>query len=803
MPVTVPPSGRRESVPATTTPITTPAATPPVPPRRQPLQLALILVAAFMVVLDFSIVNVALPSIERELRMPADAVQWIVTGYAISFGGLLILGGRAADLFGRRRMFVAGLVAFSLASLAGGLAKDTALLIAARVVQGAGAAVVAPAALSLITTGFPEGPERTRAIGLYGAVSSVGFVAGQVLGGVLVQLTSWRAVFLVNVPVGLIAAALSPAVLGAAKASAAKASAAKASAAKASVATASAAGARAARVARRLDVRGALLITSAVTLLVLAVSQGVVLGWTSPLVIAAAVVAAVATAAFVRAEARHPEPLIRPALLHRRGLRDGTTLAFLLGLWNGGEMLVLSLYLQQVLHESPLFTGLVIAPQGVVGFVAGVFGPRLAGRIGVRRLLVLTAAAAAAGFLVLTQLPAAGYSPVLFVVTLIGFGTAGTALGSTVLASRGMADSDQGLVGGMINTSRQIGAAVGAALLPAVAEAVSRGGGVSGDRAAMFTAALAALAATVVAWRAARPVPVRAAGLSRTARVIRPALSSRTPYSTVEGRVGCGKEGSMGFEHILVERSGDFATITMNRPQRRNALSLAHMRELITAFGDVGNSDALGIVLAGAGPVFSSGHDLSEVAAGDLPQIRSLLTTCTELMTLMQAVPQPVVARVHGLATAAGCQLVATADLAVASEDAGFAAPGGKGGWFCHTPMVAIARNVGRKRAAELAMSGDVIDAHTALDWGLVNRVVPAAQLDSAVQDLLDRVTKGSAESKGIGKQALYAQIDLDQPKAYAYAVEVMAATSQLPEAREWMQAFLEKRKPNWDRGRP
>ncbi len=175
-----------------------------------------------MVVLDFSIVNVALPSIERELGMAADAVQWVVTGYAIAFGGLLILGGRAADLFGRRRMFVAGLVAFSLASLAGGLAQDPVLLIAARVVQGAGAAIVAPAALSLITTGFPEGPERTRAIGLYGAVSSVGFVAGQVLGGVLVQFTSWRAVFLVNVPVGLIAAALSPAILGAAKTATAK-----------------------------------------------------------------------------------------------------------------------------------------------------------------------------------------------------------------------------------------------------------------------------------------------------------------------------------------------------------------------------------------------------------------------------------------------------------------------------------------------------------------------------------------------------------------------------------------------------
>src|SRR5215469_725604 len=236
----------------------------------------------------------------------------------------------------------------------------------------------------------------------------------------------------------------------------------------------------------------------------------------------------------------------------------------------------------------------------------------------------------------------------------------------------------------------------------------------------------------------------------------------------------------MAFEHILVERSGEFATITMNRPQRRNALSADHMRELITAFSELGSSDALGIVLAGNGPVFCAGHDFADVADADLAGVRLLLRTCTELMNLMQDVPQPVVARVHGLATAAGCQLVASADLAVASEDAGFAAPGGKGGWFCHTPMVAIARNVGRKRAAEMALSGDTIDARTALDWGLVNRVVPASELDSATMDMLERVTRGSAESKGIGKQALYAQIDLDQPKAYSYAVEVMAATSQL-----------------------
>ena len=436
-----------------------------------------------MVVLDFSIVNVALPSIERELRMPLDAVQWIVTGYAISFGGLLILGGRAADLFGRRRMFITGLVAFALASLAGGLARDPALLIAARVIQGAGAAIVAPAALSLITTSFPEGPQRTRAIGLYGAIASVGFVSGQVLGGVLVQFTSWRAVFLVNVPVGLAAAALAPAVLKKARATRA-------------------------RSAHRLDVRGALLVTSAVALGVYAVSQGVVLGWTSPLVIAAILASATAAAVFVKAEAKHPEPLIRLSLLHRPGLRDGSTLSFLLGLWNGGEMLVLSLYLQQVLHLSPLFTGLAIAPQGVVGFGMGMLGPRLARRLGVRRLLVLTGACAAIGFAVLTRLPAGGYSPVLLVVMLIGAGTAGTAFGSVVLASRGMADSDQGLVGGMINTSRQIGAAVGAALLPAVAESVS---GVSGDRAAMLTAGLAALAATAVAWHAARLAPARTA----------------------------------------------------------------------------------------------------------------------------------------------------------------------------------------------------------------------------------------------------------------------------------------------------
>src|SRR5919202_590859 len=231
---------------------------------------------------------------------------------------------------------------------------------------------------------------------------------------------------------------------------------------------------------------------------------------------------------------------------------------------------------------------------------------------------------------------------------------------------------------------------------------------------------------------------------------------------------------------VLIRREGDFATITMNRPQRRNALSLTMLRSLLAAFQQVGNSDARGVVLAGTGPVFSAGHDFADVVGADYAAVRTLLRTCTELMRLMQQIPQPVVARVHGLATAAGCQLVATADLAVAAESAGFAAPGGKGGWFCHTPMVAIGRTMTRKRAFELAMSGDVIDARTAAEWGLVNQVVPDGELDDAVRALLDRVTRGSAESKAIGKRTLYAQLSLGQRDAYDLAIEVMAATSQL-----------------------
>ncbi|MGQ0841252.1 enoyl-CoA hydratase-related protein [Actinokineospora sp.] len=252
------------------------------------------------------------------------------------------------------------------------------------------------------------------------------------------------------------------------------------------------------------------------------------------------------------------------------------------------------------------------------------------------------------------------------------------------------------------------------------------------------------------------------------------------------------------YEHIQVKRENGTVRITMDRAARRNSLSADHLVELLDAFRAAGETDATGIVLAGEGPVFSAGHDFADVAARDHLGVRALLRLCTDLMRTIESVPQVVVARVHGLATAAGCQLVASCDLAVAAESAGFALPGGKGGWFCHTPAVPVARNIGRKRLMELVLTGDVIDAATAERWGLVNRVVPDAELDHAVDDLLHRATRGSAASKALGKQTVYAQLDRPEADAYAIAVEVMAAASQLPGAKEGMAAFLEKRHPVW-----
>ena len=250
----------------------------------------------------------------------------------------------------------------------------------------------------------------------------------------------------------------------------------------------------------------------------------------------------------------------------------------------------------------------------------------------------------------------------------------------------------------------------------------------------------------------------------------------------------------MADQHILVSTEGAITTVTLNRPDKRNALSLPLMLELTEALQAVGRSTARGVILAANGPVFSAGHNFGDMAGASLARARELFAVCTRMMDTLQALPQPVIARVHALATAAGCQLVATCDLAIAADTAGFAIPGGKGGLFCHTPLVAVARNVGRKRALEMAMTGDAIDAATAADWGLINRAVPAAELDAATLDLISRATRGSTESKAMGKQGYYRQMELAQPQAYALASEIMAAGALTADGQEGIAAFLEKR---------
>jgi len=255
----------------------------------------------------------------------------------------------------------------------------------------------------------------------------------------------------------------------------------------------------------------------------------------------------------------------------------------------------------------------------------------------------------------------------------------------------------------------------------------------------------------------------------------------------------------MTFEHICVTHEGPLAVVTLNRPQRRNALSLDLMLELIRCLDDIGrNRDLRAVILAAAGKVFCSGHDLAEMTGRDINEYRRIFDVCTELMTKIQSIPQPVIAEVQGIATAAGCQLVATCDLALASEEAAFATPGVKIGLFCTTPMVALTRAVGRKRALQMLLTGEFVDARTAADWGLVNQVVPAAELSAATRQLAAKIAGASSLVVALGKQAYYTQIDLDQPKAYAYAKEVMSMNALAADAQGGIGAFLGKRSPCW-----
>jgi enoyl-CoA hydratase/carnithine racemase len=227
-------------------------------------------------------------------------------------------------------------------------------------------------------------------------------------------------------------------------------------------------------------------------------------------------------------------------------------------------------------------------------------------------------------------------------------------------------------------------------------------------------------------------------------------------------------------------------------------LSLDVLLELTKAFEEIGSSDALGVVLAAEGPVFSAGHNFGEMKDASEADALHLFTVCSNLMQMMHSIPQPIVARVHALATAAGCQLVATCDLAVAATSAGFAIPGGKGGLFCHTPLVAVARSLPPKRALEMAMTGDVITAQTALEWGFINEVASDDELENATQALLERACRGSRESKAVGKKAYYQQVGMNEADAYAFASAVMANAVVSDVAQEGIAAFLEKRHPDF-----
>ncbi|MGA7270791.1 MAG: enoyl-CoA hydratase [Acidimicrobiia bacterium] len=253
----------------------------------------------------------------------------------------------------------------------------------------------------------------------------------------------------------------------------------------------------------------------------------------------------------------------------------------------------------------------------------------------------------------------------------------------------------------------------------------------------------------------------------------------------------------MSTSHISISRSGPRQTITLSRPERRNALSLELMTQATKALREIPD-DVRVIVLAAAGPAFSAGHDLSEMI--DRPQsfYDELFAVCTEMMETIQAIPQPVIARVQGVATAAGCQLVASCDLAVASEDAWFGTPGVKIGLFCTTPAVPIVRAVGRKRAMEMLLTARKVDAETALDWGLINRVVPADQLDAAVDEYVETILSFSAHVIALGKDAFYRQAGLSQHAAYELAQPIMAKSAHADHAQEGMSAFLDKRPPDW-----
>ena len=406
--------------------------------------LALVCVAFFMTVLDVSIVNVALPSIGRSLHFSQTGLQWVITAYAITFGGFLLLGGRAADILGRKRMFLVGVVLFSAASLACGLSSSAGVLVASRAVQGLGAAIVSPATLSIITTTFEEGAERNKALGIWGAMGGSGAAAGVLFGGILTRYLGWEWIFFVNVPVGAIVLALTPRIVRESRAAAA---------------------------GTGFDVVGAGSVTGGLALLVYAISKAPVDGWGNARTIELLIGAVALLAFFVVWETRVPSPIMPLRIFRVRTLAGANIVGILLGASVFANFFLLTLYVQQVLHYSALRTGLTfLATAGTVIPVAGL-SQALVTRIGVRPVMTIGLALITAGMLWYTQIPVHGSfgSALLPGYLLVGVGMAFSFIPMSIAALAGVEPHEAGLASGLINTSQQIGGALGVAIAATVA----------------------------------------------------------------------------------------------------------------------------------------------------------------------------------------------------------------------------------------------------------------------------------------------------------------------------------------------
>jgi len=416
--------------------------------RRRWIALALLCVAQFVVVLDASIVNVALPSIGTALDFSQENLSWVVNAYILTFGGFLLLGGRMADLLGRRRVFMGGLILFALASLAGGLATNESQLIAARAVQGLGAAILSPAALSIVTTTFRDGAERNKALGVWGAVAGSGGAVGVLLGGVLTDGLGWEWVLWVNVPIGLAAAAIAPVLL---------------------------AESRSESETRTFDVAGAVSITGALSILVYALVDATNAGWGSTQTIGLLGLSALLLAAFVAIERRSASPVVPFSIFRQRTVTGANVVGLLIGASLFSMFFFISLYMQQVLGYSAIKSGLSYLPLALTIIASAGIASQLTTKIGFKPVLATGMVFIAAGLVWFSQVTVDGsylgdiLGPSLLAAVGLGFGF----VTSTIAAVSGVADREAGLASGLINTSQQIGGALGLAVLSTVANSVT------------------------------------------------------------------------------------------------------------------------------------------------------------------------------------------------------------------------------------------------------------------------------------------------------------------------------------------